>query len=121
MKFKRIALLCGLLLTSCGSMIEPGSGNTTHRNIKSATFVIQYGYNIVYMEGTTPVTTLLYNDGYFSFSLPTPPKRELIPGDKVTIEYYGELFAKTIYPATYELIDGEVISSSYDYTDFFIR
>lgn len=90
--------------------------------VKMMTFKVYYDFGTIASAinsetgEITPVVTILYNDGQLdsSFQISLDCKYDyFVPGDKINIQYTGEVVCQTSYPSLYILKNGKVKQVNY--------
>lgn len=116
--FILISLLC--FLSSCVEINSSIDVINSNNPSDQKRLVLQQNYVYDHLQNEEDgefVAAPLFDSSYigsgFNISLP----KDLIAGDVIIIDYYGEIYAKEIYPPVMDLYDGEVISYSFLYTD----
>ena len=118
-KFVLIGLLL-LPLASCASVSssnEPSSSSSSSEELKERSFVCDYVYGYAASEDGVSSALACWDSGAFSFDLPYVSSF-LVPGDHLTISYYGDLAAQATFPSVY-ILDGELVGCSYSTASLF--
>lgn len=121
-KFALIGLLL-LPLASCAfvdsvsSSNEPSSSSSSSEEAKQRSFVCDYVYGYASSEDGVSSAIACWDSGTFSLDLPCVSSF-LVPGDHLTISYYGDLTAQETLPSVY-ILDGELAGCSYSTASLF--
>lgn len=111
-----------LPLASCSfadplSSSSEASSSSSREQLQQQSFVCDYLYGHVSSESGANYAVACWDSGTFSFDVPYVSSF-LVPGDHLTLSYYGELNARETSPAEY-VLDGEVVGASYSTASLF--
>lgn len=119
-KFALIGLLI-LPLASCAFVDSVSSSNepssSSSEELKQRSFVCDYVYGYATSEDGASSALACWDSGTFSFDLPYVSSF-LVPGDHLTISYYGDLTAQETFPSVYSL-NGELAGVTYSTASLF--